>query len=82
MRSTATILNRPKASDSIGRIAYSGTMATLYECPQCGVMRTSEKDILSHCRNVKDHTNYDYERLQNILDGEYERELAPAQPTR
>jgi uncharacterized C2H2 Zn-finger protein len=57
-------------------------MATLYECPQCGVIRTSEKDILSHCRNVKDHTNYDFERLRTILDGEYERELAPAQPTR
>jgi len=57
-------------------------MATLYECPQCGVILPSEKDILSHCRNVKDHRDYDYERLQTILDAEYERELAPAQPTR
>jgi len=35
-------------------------------------------DIHAHCRNVKDHDDYDYERLQMILDGEYERELAPA----
>jgi uncharacterized C2H2 Zn-finger protein len=52
-------------------------MVTFFECPECGVVRPSEKDILSHCRNVKDHTTYDYEKLQTILD-DYERELTPA----
>jgi len=53
-------------------------MVTFFECPECGVVRPSQKDILSHCRNVKDHTTYDFERLQTILADEYERELAPA----
>jgi hypothetical protein len=53
-------------------------MVVLYECPECGVVRTRQMDILSHCRNVKDHRDYDYERLQTILADEYERELAPA----
>jgi hypothetical protein len=53
-------------------------MPVLYECPQCGVVRTRKMDIHAHCRNVKDHDGYEYERLQMILDGEYERELAPA----
>jgi uncharacterized C2H2 Zn-finger protein len=53
-------------------------MVTFFECPECGVVRPSQKDILSHCRNVKDHTTYDFERLQTILDDGYERELAPA----
>jgi len=53
-------------------------MVVLYECPQCGVVRTRQMDILSHCRNVKDHRDYDYEKLQTILADEYERELAPA----
>jgi hypothetical protein len=35
-------------------------------------------DILSHCRNVEDHREYDYERLKSILDGDHERELNPA----
>ncbi len=35
-------------------------------------------DILSHCRNVKDHTNYDYDRLKSILDDGHQRELQPA----
>jgi hypothetical protein len=56
-------------------------MPVLYECPQCGVVRTRKMDIHAHRRNVKDHTNYDYERLQTILD-DYERELAPARTTR
>jgi hypothetical protein len=53
-------------------------MVVLYECPECGVVRTRQMDILSHCRNVKDHTTYDYEKLQTILADEYERELTPA----
>jgi len=59
-------------------------MVTLYECPECGVVRTRQMDILSHCRNVKDHQEYDYERLKSILDDGHQRELhpAPANPTR
>jgi len=56
-------------------------MPVLYECPQCGVVRPSPKAIHAHCRNVKDHPTYDYDRLKSILD-EHERELHPAPATR
>jgi len=56
-------------------------MVVLYECPECGVVRTRQMDILSHCRNVKDHRDYDYDRLKSILD-EHERELQPAPASR
>jgi hypothetical protein len=59
-------------------MTYFATMATLYECPECGVVRLRQMDILSHCRNVEDHREYDYERLKSILDGDHERELNPA----
>jgi hypothetical protein len=39
-------------------------------------------DILSHCRNVKDHQEYDYDRLKSILDDGHQRELQPAPATR
>jgi hypothetical protein len=52
-------------------------MVVLYECPECGAVRTSKRDILSHCRNVIDHTTYDYDEMKAILDGGYERELQP-----
>jgi len=57
-------------------------MVTFFECPECGVVRPSPKAIHAHCRNVKDHTTYDYDEMRRILDDNYERELAPARTTR
>jgi len=39
-------------------------------------------DILSHCRNVKDHQEYEYDRLKSILDDGHQRELHPAPASR
>lgn len=57
-------------------------MPVLYECPQCSAVRTRKMDILSHCRNVTDHQEYDYDRLKSILNDEHERELHPAPASR
>jgi len=62
--------------------AYIAPMVTFFECPECGVVRPSPKAIHAHCRNVKDHTTYDYDEMRRILDDNYERELAPARTTR
>jgi hypothetical protein len=61
---------------------YLAPMPVLYECPECGVVRTRQMDILSHCRNVKDHREYEYERLKSILDDGHQRELQPAPASR